>query len=135
MPEPAHDALEALRARLAETRAHAEQLADDVAAARANGAGGADDTGATAGEPGAGPRTSTTDGAPDLQALLALVEVLRELVPPELQQQLADVTRQILLLVRALIDFWVDRLEAPPVPAGDRPGNADDPPVEDIPVA
>lgn len=108
MPEPAHDALEALRARLAETRAEAERLAADIAAA------GTDPAGDGAPPP---PRDGArTTG--DLQAVAALLETLRDLVPPELQQQLADVTRQILLLLRALIDVLVDRLEAP---AADRP--------------
>jgi len=143
MPEPAHDALEALRARLAETKAQAEQLAADVAAAageasgggagRAGGDGATGEDGGAAGEDGGaaggGPGGPTGTG-PDVQAILALVEALRELVPPELQQQLADVTRQILLLLRALIDFWVDRLEPP----AERPAAPAEPAVEDIPV-
>jgi hypothetical protein len=54
------------------------------------------------------------------------VRALRELVPPELQQQLTDLLRQILLLLRALLDWWVERLEPERPPAG--------PDVEDIPV-
>ncbi len=140
MPEPAHDALDALRARLDETRAHAERLAEDVASARsgtgpqdAGPAGGAgDDDGANG---GAGAAAGAGPAAPDVQAIVALVEVLRELVPEELQEQLAEVTRQILLLLRALIDWWVDRLEAPAdAPRADRT-SAGGPPVEDIPVA
>jgi hypothetical protein len=53
------------------------------------------------------------DARDELDALVALVRALRELVPPELQQQVTDVIRQILLLLRAVIDFWVERLEAP----------------------
>jgi hypothetical protein len=117
MPEPAHDALEALRARLEETRAYAERLADGAAAARA-GAESAADAGEESGPAGDGRPTP----AGDLEALVALLEALRELVPPELQQQLADVTRQVLLLIRALIDWWVQRLDpAPGAPAGGGP--------------
>jgi hypothetical protein len=46
-------------------------------------------------------------------------------VPDELQQQVADVIRQVLLLLRAVIDFWVERLEAP------RGGEVE---VEEIPI-
>jgi hypothetical protein len=56
------------------------------------------------------PRRETAD---ELDALVALLRTLRELVPPELQQQVTDVIRQVLLLVRAVIDYWVDRLETP----------------------
>ena len=48
-------------------------------------------------------------------------------MPPELQQQVTDVLRTVLLLLRAVIDHWVARLE--PAPA--RPGDVD---IEDIPV-
>lgn len=127
MPEPAHDALEALRARLAETRAQAERLAADIAAAGTDAAG----DGAPPPPPRDGARTTS-----DLQAVAALLDTLRDLVPPELQQQLADVTRQILLLLRALIDVLVDRLEAPATaptaPAETAVGDV--PHVRDIPV-
>ena len=49
----------------------------------------------------------------ELDALVGLLRALRELVPPELQQQLSEVIRQVLLLLRAVIDFWVERLESP----------------------
>jgi hypothetical protein len=49
----------------------------------------------------------------ELDALVGLLRALRELVPPELQEQLSEVIRQVLLLLRAVIDFWVERLEAP----------------------
>ncbi len=49
----------------------------------------------------------------ELQALVALVEALRDLVPDELKAQMRDVLRQLLLLARALVDWWVERLDAP----------------------
>jgi hypothetical protein len=66
-----------------------------------------------------------SDASRDLQALAALLETLRGVVPPELQAQLSDLIRQVLLLVRALIDWWVDRIDA------DR---GREPVVEDIPI-
>jgi hypothetical protein len=68
------------------------------------------------------PREDTRD---ELDALVALLRALRELVPSELQQQVTDVIRQVLLLLRAVIDYWVDRLDAP------RPAEVE---VQDIPV-
>ena len=70
-----------------------------------------------------------TDGGADdeLAQLVAMLGSLRELVPPELQQQVTDVIRQILLLLRAVIDFWVERLEAPPGAGGEVE-------VQDIPI-
>ena len=62
----------------------------------------------------------------ELDALVALLRALRELVPPELQQQVSDVIRQVLLLLRAVIDYWVERLDAP------RPAEVE---VQDIPIA
>ena len=61
----------------------------------------------------------------ELEALVGLLRTLRELAPAELQQQLTETIRQVLLLLRALIDFWVERLEAPRSEAVE---------VEDIPV-
>jgi hypothetical protein len=62
---------------------------------------------------------------PDLSALLALVDAARGALPPELARQLADALRELLLALRAVIDYSVARLERP-APA--------EPEVEDIPV-
>jgi hypothetical protein len=108
------DPLDDLRERLRSTREAAERLAEDpprvppqgwATPPRAEGAGGPD---------------------ADLAALVALVQALRDLVPPELQQQVTDLVRQVLLLVRALLDHGIERLE------GER---GDEPEVEDIPIA
>jgi hypothetical protein len=112
-PTDRPDALDDLRERLRATREAAERLAADPprvppqgwATPRADGAGGPND---------------------DLAALVALVQALRDLVPPELQQQVTDLVRQVLLLVRALVDHWIEHLE------GERGGEPD---VEDIPIA
>jgi hypothetical protein len=81
-----------------------------------------------AGEAGqqAGERTRR-EAADDLEALVGLLRSLREVVPAELQHQVTEVIRQVLLLLRAVIDFWVARLEAP---AGVRREAR----VEDIPI-
>ena len=36
---------------------------------------------------------------------------VRDLIPPELQQRLLEALRQLLLAVRALIDWYLERLE------------------------
>ena len=61
---------------------------------------------------------------PDLGAVLALVDGLRAAVPPELQQQVTALARELLLTLRALIDWQLERLE-------ERPR---EPRVEDIPL-
>jgi hypothetical protein len=46
-------------------------------------------------------------------------------VPPELAQQLADAVRELLMALRALIDWYLERLDRPsPEPVE----------VEDIPI-
>src|SRR5690242_12917445 len=72
------------------------------------------------------PRADATAADGDeLAALVAAVRALRELVPPELQQQVTDLIRQVLLLVRALLDMWIERLD------GERGA---EPEVQDIPI-
>jgi hypothetical protein len=61
----------------------------------------------------------------DLGQLAALVEALRGVVPPELAQQLAEALRQLLLALRAVLDWHIARLEGGEPPARD---------VQDIPV-
>jgi hypothetical protein len=65
------------------------------------------------------------DTRDELEALVGLLRTLRDVVPDELQQQVTETIRQVLLLLRAVIDFWVDRLESP------RPEAVE---VQDIPI-
>jgi hypothetical protein len=62
---------------------------------------------------------------PDLSQLAALVESLRGIVPPELARQLADALRELLIALRAVLDWYIARLE-PSKPAASE--------VQDIPV-
>jgi hypothetical protein len=68
----------------------------------------------------------------ELQLIVNLLGSLRDAIPAELSQQLAEAVRELLLAVRALIDWYLDRLERLP-----RPGqtSAPDDHVEDIPIA
>jgi hypothetical protein len=67
--------------------------------------------------------------APDLAAIMALLESVRGAVPEELSTQLADAVRELLLALRALIDWYIDRLESVT-----KPRSAAEKPVEDIPI-
>jgi hypothetical protein len=65
--------------------------------------------------------------ASDLTALLALIELVRDAVPAELSRQLAEALRDLLVAVRALLDWYIERLGEP------APGD-DGVEVQDIPL-
>ena len=62
----------------------------------------------------------------DLGALVKLVDGLRGQLPPELARQLADALRELLIALRAVLDYTIERLDQPP--QGERE-------VEDIPIS
>ena len=70
--------------------------------------------------PGSGRRPAT----PDLRPLFGLLDFLRSLLPRELHAQFNTLTREILLTLRALIDWYLDRLD----------GRSREPEVEEIPI-
>lgn len=47
----------------------------------------------------------------DLEVLVQVVQSLRELIPPELERRLAEALRELLLAIRALIDWYLERVE------------------------
>jgi hypothetical protein len=69
-------------------------------------------------------RTGVPPREPDPAALFVLLDALRLAAPPELQDRLTALIREALLTLRALIDHYLERIDAPP---GDRT-------VEDIPI-
>ena len=73
--------------------------------------------------PGAGPR-ATPGAGPDLSGLLVLLDVLRQAAPAELQERTSSLIREVLLTLRALIDWYLEHLDQPP----------GKPEVEDIPI-
>jgi hypothetical protein len=78
---------------------------------------------ATPGESGSAERPSAF---PDLGPLLSLLgESARGALPPELARQLADALRELLIVLRAIIDYAIARLERP---------EPEDRRVEDIPI-
>lgn len=107
------DPLDALRDTLDATRQAAERIAAGVDAD--------------------GFRT-TEDGraaADEVEQLASVLRALRDLVPAELVEQVREVLRGVLLLLRAIIDWWVERLE---LGEGGRPP-AQPRVAEDIPIA
>ena len=61
---------------------------------------------------------------PDFTPLIQIVEALRRAIPQELQEQFNALQRELLLTLRALIDWYLDRLDKPELT----------PHVEDIPI-
>jgi hypothetical protein len=109
------EALDALRDRLRATQEAAQRLAEEAAADPRVPPAGWDVPG------------RADDANAELEALVRIVGMLREVIPPELRAQLAELIRQLLVFVRAVLDWWIERVE--PGPRGD------DPPVEDIPIS
>jgi hypothetical protein len=107
MGEPDREAYEAAERLVREAQARAEEAAAQVPP-----------QGWDSGKPGQTP-------FPDLSNLFALVDAARGAVPPELARQLADALRDLLLALRAVLDYSIDRLERPP---------REEPQVEDIPI-
>jgi hypothetical protein len=70
--------------------------------------------------PGAGPRGPI----PDFTPLIQIVEALRRAIPHELQEQFNALQRELLMTLRALIDWYLERLDKPELT----------PQVEDIPI-
>jgi hypothetical protein len=63
-------------------------------------------------------------GVDPATALFVLIDGLRRVVPRELEGQLTNVIREFLLTLRALIDWYLERLDRP----------RKEPRVEDIPI-
>jgi hypothetical protein len=62
---------------------------------------------------------------PDGDLLLGLLAAVRNRIPPDLQQRLAEAIREVLLALRALIDWYLERSDR----AGSGPAE-----VQDIPI-
>jgi hypothetical protein len=74
------------------------------------------------------PRSGTGAPAfPDLSALSGLLDLARSSLPPDLQRQLQQALRELLIALRAVLDYSIDRLEPGPEPPSST--------VEDIPIS
>ena len=118
MPEPerpdAPDAMEELRARVRATQEAAERIMREKQVPPSGWAS-------------ADPPPGAERASSELQALVGLLQSLLEMLPEDLRRQVNELLRQVLLVLRALIDWLVDRLDRGP------PGNT--PEVEDIPIS
>jgi hypothetical protein len=65
----------------------------------------------------------------ELAQIVALLDAARGAIPAELSAQLAEALRELLLAVRALIDWYLDRMER----ESRAPATGDDR-VQDIPI-
>ena len=120
--EQAQDALGRLEARLDRASDAAERLLAD-AARHVTGKPPPAGWQQPAAEEGAGGSASGLGADADL--LLGILSTVRDRIPPDLQQRLAEAVREVLLALRALIDWYLERFERR------RPGPSD---VEDIPI-
>jgi hypothetical protein len=72
-----------------------------------------------------GEQTQAGQENPEIRALVGLLEIVRDLLPADVQEQLLELIRELLKLARAIIDLAVSRLERR------RPPETE---VEDIPL-
>jgi len=141
-PGSPEDALRRLEQRLDRASEAAERLMAQVAteAARAaNPVTDDSDPGTDDANPGDGADTSPQTPpagwqspddepprlAPELDPFLALLHTMHDLIPPELQQRLIAALREVLLALRALIDWYLERIDR-------RRDQGDE--VQDIPI-
>ena len=110
-PEPP-DPLEALSERVRHAQETAERLVREAnAEAQRAGDEGARQARRPPPRGYAVPEEEGRSTTADLQALVALLDLGRTLVPPELREQIAQLVREILLLVRAIVDWYIERLD------------------------
>jgi hypothetical protein len=117
MPQPPpsqadpQETLRRLEDRLQRASAAAERLFSE-AAAQATRAATAPRAGDGSETPSAGwqlPRSEPEER--ELELLLTMLASVRDRIPPDLRRRLAEALRELLLAVRALIDWSVQRLE------------------------
>jgi hypothetical protein len=120
-PDASREALRRLEERLGRASEAAERLLEEATAAATRAR--------EPKVPPAGwkaPEAEGEDRAPrDLELWLQIARSVRDLIPAELQERLAQALHELLLALRALVDWYIERLE----------GRRDEPvQVEDIPI-
>ena len=110
---PAPDPFDDLRDRLRETQQAAERIAGRVP------------------PQGWASEADRDQTASEVQALVAVLHTLRDVVPDDLWEQVRELIRQLLLLLRAILDLVVERLERRGRAHG---AEAPEPTVQDIPI-
>lgn len=117
MADEPRDALRRLEQRLSSASDAAERLIAEAARAGARK------------PPPAGWQTPPADErrGGELESLIGVVHALRELIPPDVLERLAAAVKELLLAIRALIDWYLERVERKRVAAHTE--------VEDIPIS
>jgi hypothetical protein len=135
--EPVEDALGRLEERLDRASRAAERLLADAAERMTAGREPVEAGTAGEGEPTTTPPAGwqqrqsghERDAPPPLLAdadlLLGLFAAVRDRIPPDLQQRLAEAVREVLLALRALIDWYLERTDR---------ARSGAPEVQDIPI-
>jgi hypothetical protein len=116
MAEPEPIRLDELRARLRETQAAAERLAGQIPAQ------------------GWASGRERSETAEEIQALVSILSALRAVVPDELWEQVREIVRQLLLLLRTLLDLVVERLGADERTGGASRTGSSGSGLQDIPI-
>jgi hypothetical protein len=119
MADEPRDALRRLEQRLTSASDAAERLISEAARSGVRGK-----------PPPAGWQTPTGEdgsgGRGDLETLIRTAQAVRELIPPDVLERLVAALKEVLLAIRALIDWYLERIDrrrTEPVE------------VEDIPIA
>jgi hypothetical protein len=102
--DQADDPLSRLAERLEQASDAAERLMDEAAARIAGGVK----------PPPSGWQTQEQADEPSRLPsadLVLMLQSLRELVPSDLQSRLSEAVRELLLAIRALLDWYIERLE------------------------
>jgi hypothetical protein len=102
MADEPRDALRRLEERLSTASNAAERLIAEAAR-----------TGERGKPPPAGwqsPRGEERSGS-ELETLIQTVRAVRDLIPPEVLQRIASALRELLLALRALIDWYLERVD------------------------
>jgi hypothetical protein len=115
-PSAADDPLKALEERIERASRAAERLFSEAASEAVR----------RVKPPASGWQASEPSDAADPDAVRALLETVREFVPDDLCRRLGEAIRELLLAIRALIDWYLEY-------AGRRP--TEPPEVQDIPLA
>ena len=115
-PTPADDPLSALSERLRSAQETADRLVREATEAAQQAGNPSQGESSERRPPPRGYATPGSGGSrgssvADIQALAALLELGRTMLPAELRAQIAELVREILLLVRALIDWYLERIE------------------------
>lgn len=103
MTDEPQEPLRRLEQRLSQASDAAERLIAETA--RSVGTGGTPPAGWQA------PEQSPSETRPELDTLIQAIQALRELIPPEVMARVASAIREVLLALRALIDFYLERID------------------------